>query len=87
MLWRVTQLPLLFHFPLLAAGLLCFINGAGEYVATSMRLVDGSTRPVSVRIDEYFRGAYPGQAYALAGILMAICAAVLAATRLFSRRD
>ena len=50
-LWRVT-LPLMFP-SLLAAALICFITGAGEFVASRL-LYSVATRPVSVRIDEIF---------------------------------
>ena len=65
-LWRIV-LPLLAP-SLLAAGLICFITGAGEFVASKL-LFDARTKPVSVRIDELFH-TDPGAAFVLALWLM-----------------
>jgi len=63
---RVT-LPLIFP-SLLAAFLICFIGGAGEFVASNL-LFGVLSKPVSVRIAEMYR-TLPGSAYALTLCLM-----------------
>jgi iron(III) transport system permease protein len=60
-------LPLMFP-SLLAAGLICFITGMGEFVASQL-LYAPRTRPVSVLIAEIFR-TDPAPAFALALCLM-----------------
>ena len=75
--WRIT-LPLILP-TLIAAFLICFVSSAGEYVASAL-LFDSGTKPVSVRIYELARN-YPGEANALALLLMGMTtmAIVLAA--------
>ena len=55
---------------LIAAFLICFVNGSGEFVASKL-LYDVRTQPVSVRIDELFR-TNAHAAYALALMLMVL---------------
>ena len=81
-LFRVT-LPLIFP-SVLAAALICFITGLGEYVASKL-LAGIDTRPVSVRIDELFRSS-PASAHALALWLMVACAVVVTASRAVAKR-
>lgn len=76
-------LPLIFP-SLLAGGLLCFITAAGEYVASAL-LYSPDTQPASARIYEVWREDAP-KAHALALCLMAACAAVALATKLFGTR-
>jgi len=71
-------LPLIFP-SLLAGGLLCFITAAGEFVASAL-LSSVFTQPVSVRMNELWRGG--GSAtYALALSLMALCGILTLASR------
>jgi iron(III) transport system permease protein len=81
-LMRVT-LPLIFP-SLLAAGLICFITGAGEFVASQL-LYSALTRPVSVRIFEIFR-TEPAPAFALSLCLMLLSIIAIAAAGLLQRR-
>ncbi|MBI3829891.1 MAG: iron ABC transporter permease [Planctomycetes bacterium] len=60
---------------LLAAGLLCFITAAGEFVASEI-LYGPATTPASVKINELFRNDPPG-ATALGLCLMALGAAAV----------
>ncbi|HYF50408.1 MAG TPA: ABC transporter permease subunit [Planctomycetota bacterium] len=76
-------LPLIFP-SLLAAFLVCFINGAGEFVA-SVLLFSPSTMPVSVRINELYR-LDPAPAYALSLCLMLMSAVAIAAAAWLQRR-
>lgn len=65
-------------FPsLAAASLLCFVTGAGEFVASQL-LYDTQTRPVSVQIAEHFR-TDPDAAFALAFCLMLVSAGAVCA--------
>jgi len=82
-LWRVT-LPVMFP-SLLAAGLICFITGTGEYVASKL-LAGVLTKPVSVRIDELFR-VDSRSPYPLALALMGLSIAAIVFAKLASRRD
>jgi iron(III) transport system permease protein len=72
-LWRVT-LPLILP-SLLAAFLLCFVAGAGEFVASRL-LASPLTLPASVRIDDIYR-TDPHAAYALTLCLMLMTAAAV----------
>jgi iron(III) transport system permease protein len=69
--WLRVTLPLIAP-ELFAAFLICFVTGLGEFVASEL-LYSPGTAPVSVRINELFRND-PAPAYALALILMLICA-------------
>jgi len=70
--WRtVLRVVLPGIFPSLAAALLlCFVTGAGEFVASQL-LYDTHTRPVSVQIAEHFR-TDPDSAFALSFCLMLV---------------
>jgi ABC-type spermidine/putrescine transport system permease subunit II len=81
-LWRVT-LPLILP-SLLAAFLLCFVAGAGEFVASRL-LASALTRPASVMIDDIYR-TDPGAAYALTLCLMLMTAAAVGAAALVQKR-
>ena len=72
--WRVV-LPLILP-SLLAAALICFITGMGEFVASEL-LYYPWTKPVSVQIAELFRTA-PAPAFVLALCLMILSAAAVA---------
>jgi len=76
-------LPLMFP-SLLAAGLICFITGMGEFVASQL-LYAPRTRPVSVVIAEIFR-TDPAPAFALALCLMAWTLVTLALAGWVQRR-
>ena len=82
-LWRVT-LPLIFP-SVLAAALICFITGLGEYVA-SLLLTGGRNQPVSVRIDYLIHQTRWAAAHALALWLMIASAVVIVGARLLRRR-
>jgi len=69
---------------LLAAFLVCFINGAGEFVA-SVLLFSPSTAPVSVRINELYR-LDPAPAYALSLCLMLLSGAAIGGAAWLQRR-
>ncbi|HYG76363.1 MAG TPA: iron ABC transporter permease [Planctomycetota bacterium] len=80
---RVT-LPLMFP-SLLAAGLICFITGAGEFVASQL-LFSAATRPVSVRIAELFR-TDPAPAFALSLCLMLMSLLAIMTAGIIQRRN
>jgi len=72
-------------FPSLAAALLlCFVTGAGEFVASQL-LYDTHTRPVSVQIAEHFR-TDPDAAFALAFCLMMVSAGAVCAGAWIQKR-
>ncbi len=81
-LWRVT-LPLMLP-SVIAAALICFITGLGEYVASKL-LYGPLTQPVSQRIEELSRSS-PASGYALALWLMLGSAAVIGISRVVRRR-
>ena len=76
-------LPLIFP-SLLAAFLVCFINGAGEFVASVLLFVP-STTPVSVRINELYR-VDRAPAYALSLCLMLLSGVAIAGAAWLQRR-
>ncbi|MCZ7643797.1 MAG: ABC transporter permease subunit [Planctomycetota bacterium] len=80
---RRVLLPLL-RPTLLAAGLLCFVLAAGEYVASEL-LWGIDTQPVSVRIREVYRSNFP-RAAALSLCLMLLCALAAAASAWLQER-